>query len=43
MVTAAPNTVESARIRAIASGSWAGAIDRNSQLASMPAAMKPAL
>src|SRR2546427_6356668 len=43
MVTAAPNTPGSARIRAIASGSSAGATVRTSQRASIPAAAKPAL
>src|SRR2546429_9184779 len=43
MVTAAPRTPRSARIRAIASGSWAGATARTSQRASIPAAAKPAL
>src|SRR5207244_12026562 len=43
MVTAAPRMPRSARIRAIASGSWAGATARTSQRASIPAAAKPAL
>src|SRR2546426_10308627 len=43
MGTAAPNPPESARIRAMASGSSAGATVRTSQRASIPAAAKPAL
>jgi hypothetical protein len=43
MVTAAPTTAESARIRAIASGRSAGLTVRASKLAFMPAALKPAL
>src|SRR2546429_7370542 len=43
MVTAAPRMPRSARIRAIASASSAGATARTSQRASIPAAAKPAL
>src|SRR2546429_5122277 len=43
MVTAAPRTPRSKRIRAIASESSAGASARTSQRASIPAAAKPAL
>jgi len=40
---AAPRTLRSARIRAIASARSAGATERTSQRAAMPAAAKPAL
>src|SRR5256885_12344697 len=43
MVTAAPRMPRSARIRAIASASSAGATARTLQRASIPAAAKPAL
>jgi hypothetical protein len=43
MVTAAPNTLRSARMRAMASGSSAAETVRTSQVASIPAAAKPAL
>src|SRR2546421_12624184 len=43
MVTAAPRTPRSARIRAIASGRSGGTTARTSQRASIPAAAKPAL
>src|SRR6266849_1573194 len=43
MVTAAPRTPRSARMRAIAWGSSAGPTFRTSQIASIPAAAKPAL
>src|ERR1700674_1842825 len=43
MVTAAPRTPRSARMRAIAWGSSAGSTFRTSQRASIPAAAKPAL
>src|ERR1700674_5754630 len=43
MVTAAPRTPRSARMRAIAWGSSAGPTFRTAQLASIPAAAKPAL
>jgi hypothetical protein len=43
MVTAAPTTAESARIRAIAAGRSAAVTVWAWQLASMPAAAKPAV
>src|SRR5260370_31255703 len=43
IVTAAPSTLRSARMRAMASGSSAAETVRTSQVASIPAAAKPAL